>query len=273
MPRSLILDLFGDYLRYAGSEVKLGDITGLLGAFGMEPATVRVNMSRLKKENWFTTRRAGRETVYALSDHMLVVLDEGRERIFRRKEGSWQGRWTMVIYQVPESERAVREQLRKQLVWHGFGQLSPSTWLAPHDLFAEAGELAAEHLSAKVDVLWCGTGDIEQDRNLAARCWDVEQLADGYRKFTSTYTHLDHPANAVRDGRQALVERMHVIGDFRRLLFRDPQLPQELQSSNWPGDAAFGLFSTVHQQLGSLANAYVSTVIGQSVSAGNEVLM
>lgn len=240
----------------------------------MEPATVRVNMSRLKKENWFTTRRSGRETVYALSGHMLAVLDEGRARIFRRKEEPWQGRWTMVIYQVPESERAVREQLRKRLVWQGFGQLSPSTWIAPHDLFPEARELAAEYDSAKVDVLWCGTGDIRQDRGLAARCWELEPLASEYRKFTSGYMHLDSPsANASKDGRQALVDRMEVIGDFRRLLFRDPQLPQALRSNDWPGDAAFGLFGRVHQQLGVQANAYVSTVIGQSVGATNGAFM
>ena len=59
-PRSIILDLFGDYLRYAGAEIKLGDMTKLLAVFGVEPATVRVSMSRLKKEGWFTTRRQQR---------------------------------------------------------------------------------------------------------------------------------------------------------------------------------------------------------------------
>ena len=152
-PRALILDLFGDYLRYAGSEVRLADITELLAVFDVEPATVRVNLSRLRQEGWFTTRRVGRETVYSLTPHMLEILNEGRERIVRHREESWQGRWTMVIYQVPESERAVREQLRKRLAWHGFGQLSPSTWLAPHDLFDDVRGLAAEYPLAKIDVL------------------------------------------------------------------------------------------------------------------------
>ncbi|MGY4544285.1 DNA-binding transcriptional regulator PaaX [Arthrobacter sp. UYNi723] len=110
-------------------------MTELMAAFGMEAATVRVSMSRLKQEGWFATRREGRETVYALSDQMLHIPVHGRPRIFRRKEQPWSGRWTMVIYQVPEFDRAVREQLRKQLAWAGFGQLSPSTWLAPAQSF------------------------------------------------------------------------------------------------------------------------------------------
>lgn len=261
-PRSLVLNLFGDYLRYAGGEVKLGEPTALMVAFGVEPATIRVGMSRLKKEGWFTTRRDGRETVYALSDHMLDVLIQGRVRIFRRREEPWAGRWTMVIYQVPESERAVRDQLRKQLAWTGFGQLSPSTWLAPHNLSREAKVLASEYEIARMDILWCGSDDAEAARELAARCWDLDSLGRDYRNFLNTYAHLDNErGNSSKDGRQALVERTRITDDFRRFPFRDPELPHELQPEDWPGPAAFSLFSRVHEQLRPQANAYVESVI------------
>lgn len=273
-PRALILDLFGDYLRYAGSEVRLADITELLAVFDVEAATVRVNLSRLRKEGWFTTHRIGRETVYSLTSHMREILDEGRERIFHPRKDGWEGRWTMVIYQVPESERAVREQLRKRLAWHGFGQLSPSTWVAPHDLWAEARALAAEYPLAKVDVLWCGTNDLQQDRDIAERCWDLEQLGVDYKEFVKTYAGLDDEVgNAAKDGRMALIERMHLIGDFRRFPFRDPQLPVELQPADWPSGEAFALFGTVHRQLGPAATAFVSSVIGQTVEQGVEIDM
>jgi phenylacetic acid degradation operon negative regulatory protein len=58
-PRSLVLNLFGDYLRYTGGEIKLGELTELMTAFGMEPATVRVSMSRLKKEGCSPPARKG----------------------------------------------------------------------------------------------------------------------------------------------------------------------------------------------------------------------
>ena len=263
-PRSLVLNLFGDYLRYAGGEVKLGELTELMTGFGLEPATIRVSMSRLRKEGWFSTRKDGRETVYTLSGAMLEVLTEGRARIFRRRQDAWTGRWTMVIYQVPESERAVRELLRKQLAWAGFGQLSPSTWLAPHDLSVEAKELAARHGCARIDVLWCGSDDADEARDLALRCWDLETLGRDYRTFLGTYGHLDNPrSNLTRDGRQALLERTRLINDFRRFPFRDPELPAQLQPENWPGPAAFSLFRRVHEQLGPQANGYVEGVIGR----------
>ncbi|MFF1385271.1 PaaX family transcriptional regulator C-terminal domain-containing protein [Arthrobacter sp. NPDC058288] len=265
-PRSLVLNLFGDYLRYAGGEAKLGELTELMTAFGLEPGTVRVSMSRLRQEGWLTTRRDGRETVYTLSDQMLDILVNGRPRIFRRKEEPWSGRWTMVIYQVPESDRAVREQLRKQLAWTGFGQLSPSTWLAPHDLAKEAKEIASRHGSARVNVLWCGSHDAAAARKLAARCWDLESLRRDYLDFLSSYTHLDDvQGNSAKDGKRALVERTRIIDDFRRFPFRDPELPRELQPRDWPGPAAFSLFSRVHEQLGPRAQSFVEEVIGRQV--------
>lgn len=271
-PRALILDLFGDYLRYAGGEARLGDLTELLAVFGVEAATVRVNLSRLRKEGWFTTRRVGRETVYALTPELLAILDEGRERIFQRRDEPWEGRWTMAIYQVPEAERAVREQLRKRLAWHGFGQLSPSTWLSPHDLMAEVREIAADHPSAKVDALWCGTGDLQEDRDLAARCWDLEQLGADYRHFIRTYeARKDEALDPGQDGRTALVERMRIIGDFRRFPFRDPYLPRELQPEGWPSSEAYSLFGAVHRQLGPAATEFVSGIIGRPVERGTEV--
>lgn len=271
-PRGVILDLFGDYLRYAGGEVRMADLTELLALFDVEAATARVNLSRMRKEGWFTTRRVGRETAYSLTPHMLEILDIGRERIFRRRDEVWGGKWTMAIYQVPESERAFREQLRKQLAWHGFGQLSPSTWLSPHNLIAEIRELAAENPHARVDALWCGTGDLGEDRELAARCWDLEALGEDYRRFIQTYASLDDASlNSAKDGRTALLERMRLIGDFRRFLFRDPYLPRELQPEGWPSSSAYRLFGAIHRQLGPAAAAFVSDVIGQPVGEGREV--
>ncbi|MDR7083890.1 phenylacetic acid degradation operon negative regulatory protein [Arthrobacter ginsengisoli] len=272
-PRSIILDLFGDYLRYAGAEIKLGDMTKLLAVFGVEPATVRVSMSRLKKEGWFTTRRQQRETVYELTEKMLHVLTEGRMRIFDRRQEPWPGRWTMVIYQVPETERSLREQLRKDLSWHGFGQLSTSTWVAAHDLLDAAHRLAADYPSATIDVLWCGTGDADADRDLAARCWDLTELAADYERFIASYSPLNDPAaNAAKAGSQALSERIQLISDFRRFPFRDPFLPAELRPADWPGDAAFALFKEIHRQLAAPSNAFVADLIGREILVDSPVV-
>ena len=152
-PRSVILDLFGDYLRYVDAEVRLSHLTELVGAFDIAPSTVRVTLSRLRREGWFETRREGRETIYVLTPQMLEVLDEGRARIFAPPAETWIGTWTMVIYQMTESERQERNQLRKALAWHGFGPLTTSTWLAPGDRRKEMRSVIDGLTDEQVDVL------------------------------------------------------------------------------------------------------------------------
>jgi phenylacetic acid degradation operon negative regulatory protein len=263
-PRSLILDLFGEYLRFADARVRLAHLTALLGAFEVSPATVRVTMSRLKREGWFTTERDSRETIYRLSDEMLEVLREGRARIFGPPSGEWNGEWTMVIYQLSEEERQEREQLRKQLAWHGFGSLTTSTWLAAGDRQTVATSLVEGLPPGSADVLTCRTRGAEHDRELTHRCWDLVALAEEYRTFIKQHEHLAEQAASL-DGAEALVARTLLISGYRHFPFRDPMLPDDLQPDGWPGVEAHELFRSAHVALGAEARAYVLGIVGRPV--------
>ena len=263
-PRSLVLDMFGEYLRYLGGDVRLTQVTSLLGELGVAPATVRVTMARLRNERWFTSRRAGRETIYTLTDHMLHVLDEGRERIFAPPARTWSGSWTMVTYQMSQAERNERNQLRKTLAWHGFGTLGPSTWLAPGDRRAEARALIDDLEREQVDILSCESEGPDHDRNLAARCWDLETLGKDYQRFAESHEHLASCA-AELHGVDALEARTSLIATFRHFPFRDPRLPVDLRPDPWPGDDAHALFRNTYDTLGPAARAHVSKTIGEAV--------
>jgi len=263
-PRSLLLDMFGEYLRYLGGEVRQTQVTSLLGEFGVAPATIRVTMSRLRNEEWFTSRRDGRETIYALTDHMRHVLDEGRERIFAPAAREWSGSWTMVIYQMSESERLERNQLRKTLAWHGFGPLTASTWLAPGDRKAEVHGAVDELAGDQVDILTCHSEGLDHDRHIAARCWDLASLASDYSEFNAAHAALAEQA-AELVGAEALLARTELISTFRHFPFRDPRLPAELRPSPWSGDEAHDLFRKTYDVLGPAARAHVASVVGGDV--------
>jgi phenylacetic acid degradation operon negative regulatory protein len=265
-PRSLILDLFGDYLRYTGSEVKAGDLVSLLGVFGLEPATVRVTLSRLRRERWFTTRRMGRETIYVLSAHMLTVLDDGRARIFVDYDEPWDHGWTVVVHVSDKPDRLTREQLRRQLAWLGFGQLSASTWLTPRDRADQARALAEKFPEVHFTVMRARTGNLDEDRDLAERCWDLKRINELYRQFLADNAHLPGTVDALI-GTDALVTRTSLIARYRHFPFLDPWLPTDLRPIGWQGAAANALFRSVHRDLGAEANAFVGGVVGRPVDA------
>jgi phenylacetic acid degradation operon negative regulatory protein len=263
-PRSVILDLFGDYLRYVDAEVRLSHLTTLLAAFDVGAPTVRVTLSRLRQEGWFETRRIGRETLYRLTPGMLDLLDEGRDRIFAAPVTEWAGSWTMVIYQMSESDRRPRNDLRKALAWHGFGPLTTSTWLAPGDRRADARIFVDALTEGRVDILLCSSEGLAHDRDLAGRCWDLDALATDYSAFVRTHRRVARDAERLT-GARALEARTELIGTYRHFPFRDPLLPVELRPEPWPGGEAYNLFRTVHAALGRAARRYVGEVIGHTL--------
>jgi phenylacetic acid degradation operon negative regulatory protein len=265
-PRSIVFDLFGDYLRYAGGEVRLRALADLLDCFGVGESTARVVMARLRKEGWFDTRREGRETVYSLNDRSWQLLDEGRSRIFDRAREPWDGVWYMVIYTVPESDRAVRDQVRKELAWLGFGPLAASTWLSPHDRRSQVEEWFDGEPALRLDILQCRSSSLPMDREMAARCWDLDGLNRDYRELLQSCQRRMSVYRAGRIApRDAVVERTRLIYDYRKFPFRDPDLPLELLPAGWVGRQAHELFLEAHELLREPAERFVSEVVGAPI--------
>jgi len=254
-PRSLVFDIYGDYVRYRGGEIALRDLTALLGAFHVTEETARVTLSRMKREGWLETRRVGRGSWYSLNERSWRLLDEGHPRIFQRRTRTWDGRWHMVIYSVPEAERPMRERLRKALAWLGFGPLAPSTWISPYDRIADLQALLDDDdVKVSVDTFTADTASPDRDRELAARCWDLDGIDATYRAFSRlTEQRL---ARLGPSAAEAFVNRVQLVYDYRRIPFADPDLPPELLPSGWSGQEAHALFLAAYDRLADGAFAH-----------------
>lgn len=271
-PKDLVMDLFGDYIRYMGGSIRLSQLSQLLELFGVEPTTTRVTLSRMRKDGWVETQRHGREMDYSATPKLLEVLDEGRERIFAPPRTPWTGQWTMVLYQIPESRRAERERLKKTLSWEGFGQLNPTTWVSPRDVREKMCAALECDRDENIHVVTMSTGALERDRRLAQQCWDLEELADDYRRFIGRWA--DRVTMNLREmgPQEALVDRVELVSAYRRFPFRDPYLPAALQPDGWPGDAAYETFVRAHQALAGAATSFVSSVLTESAGPALPVL-
>lgn len=267
-PRSIVFDLFGDYVRYRGGAARLRTLSALMACFGVGESTVRVVLARLRKEGWFDARREGRESLYALNARSLRLLDEGRARIFDRVRTEWDRCWYMVIYSVPETDRAVRDRIRKELAWLGFGPLAPSTYICPHDRIQQVRETFADEPAVRLDTLRCESASLPVDREMAARCWDLEQLNEDYRALLRTYRgRLPAYRAGELSPEEALVERMRLTYDYRKFPFRDPDLPTELLPAGWVGRDAHEMFLEAHALLGPPAQRFYDEVAGIDESA------
>ena len=127
---------------------------GLMGVALLAPHAMKL----LKKTDpdWLLKRdprRRVRESVYRLKHKGLVEfqVEGGKKRLRLTSAGEramnsiwnnnirlkaprkWDGKWRMVIFDIPEKKRGVRDRIRNLVSRLGFMRLQDSVWVYPYD--------------------------------------------------------------------------------------------------------------------------------------------
>ncbi|MFI6366328.1 PaaX family transcriptional regulator C-terminal domain-containing protein [Nocardia sp. NPDC050630] len=262
-PRALVFDLYGEYFRYTGGAAKLGALTSLMGVFGVEAATVRVVMTRLRKEGWFDSEKSGREVTYLLNDKSWRLLDDGRTRIFGRHFDEWERGWIQALVDDSVLDRDQRKRIDKALTWWGFGNYGGPVWFSPHDREKQLREMLSGDDERCIQFLRSASAGLSSDRLIAERCWDLRELGADYQGFIEEYRPRLARFRRERDGANALIERMRLIQHYRRYPFRDPDLPEMLLPAGWRGRDAHAVFTECHDILRAPAEAFVASVAAE----------
>ncbi|WP_433713999.1 PaaX family transcriptional regulator [Nocardia sp. CA-084685] len=263
-PRALMFDLYGEYFRYNGGAAKLGALTELMGVFGIEPATVRVVMTRLRKEGWFDSTKSGREVSYLLNDKSWRLLDNGRARIFERHFDEWDRTWTQALIDETALDRPQRARIEKALSWWGFGGFGGPVWFSPHDREKQLREELTGADELRIQFLRSKTADLASDGLIAQRCWDLGGLGADYQAFIEEFRPRLARYRRGLGGSAALVEQMRLMQHYRRYPFRDPDLPETLLPPGWRGRAAHEVFTECHDLLRAEAEPFVAAVTAQT---------
>jgi len=262
-----MLTLYGDYVRYRGTEIGIGSLIKLLSNFGLSEQAIRSAVSRMCRAGLLKVRREERKSYYSLTEEGHSLLAKGTQRIFVRKNNQWDGGWNIVTYSVPERRREARDRLRLELSWMGYGPLSQATWISPYDLTKEVEDLA-ERLQIKeyIQVFQVKNQGSTDPKKIVSRCWDLGRIHERYANFIAKYRpKLEYHLKRLQAGEnvepsECFVERFNLIHEYRKLPFLDPDLPQELLPENWLRPQAATLFDEYHDSLTEKANEYFDSV-------------
>ncbi len=265
----MLFTLYGDYIRYRGGEIWAGSLISLLGYLGCSEQAVRSALSRMCQKGWLKSRKVGNKSYYSLTVKARKLLDEGAARIFsfQQRSDRWDGRWHLLTYSIPEEKRDVREKLRKELSWMGYGSLGYGTWIS-HYSSREDIERLVEGLGIRenIEIFSASHLGFASGRDLVNRCWNLDEINSKYRVFLNEYRpRLRRIQEQVDRGErlepsEAFVERFILIHHYRKFPFFDPALPVELLPDNWLGREASQLFQDFHNLLGDAANAFFDSV-------------
>ncbi len=267
-PQSAMLTLYGDYLLDRREEIGIGSLITLFSNFGLSPQAVRSAVSRMCHSGILKVRSNGRKSYYSLTPGGHNLLSTGAQRIFVRKDTSWDGTWNIVTYTIPEEDRKLRDTLRRELIWMGYGALSGATMISPYDLTGEVTELA-ERLGVveRIQIFQARQQGPVDSKKIVSSCWDLDKIHEMYSVFLDKYQprYEDWVKKIENNGDvepgDYFVERFLLIHEYRKLPFYDPDLPEELLPEDWLRPKAAALFQEFHDLLTDEATAYFNSVV------------
>ncbi len=141
-------------------------------------------LAALEREK-FLDRRGGsrKDRLYRLSAQGRVHVLGGRDPM-ERWARSWDGKWRVVLFDVPTKHNVQREQLRRYLRGKGFGCLQHSVWITPDPLDEERGIFGGASIDVEsLVVMEARPCAGESDAQIVAGGWDFERINRRYDQY------------------------------------------------------------------------------------------
>lgn len=175
----------------------------------------------------------------------LQLTQKGKENIKKKfplltlNQNEWDRKWRIVIFDIEEKNKKVREMFRHKLKELGFGQLQKSVWITPNDFLGDFKDYIETNSLSEFVVL-IETHTLIAD-DLISFAWDIWKLEEIDKLYTKIYHQL-------LDLKSRDEKRLITYGDRNIWLnslksqiistyFKDPFLPKELLTSDWKSDA------------------------------------
>jgi phenylacetic acid degradation operon negative regulatory protein len=183
----------------------------------------------------------------AMDDRIYRLTWRGRLHVLGGRDPQkcwsreWDGRWRLVLFDVPTSRNSERARLRRYLQARGFGWLQNSVWVTPNALEEERQLLR----DGKVDVeslllLEARPCAGESDAEIVSGAWDFNRIN---RRYVALMRLLDErPSGNLKDEVRARALQRWAAAEREAWLDAvaiDPLLPERLLPSDYLGRKAW----------------------------------
>lgn len=239
---SMVITIFGDCIVPRGGRVTLSSIQLITDKLGIEANALRTALSRLNRDGWLDRQRHGRQTSYALAGEGKVQFSLATKRIYAVGPLDWNGEFQIII---DRSENAqARKKARQNLLNDGFGSLAHGVFIRPYHSVESQGSFASfpgftGQLMSHVNA-----------REVTALAWPTLELQKSYEQLIRRFEpFLTKSATEPFGPLNAIVLRVLLIHEWRKIILKDVDLPAEFRPENWNGEVARKMTSVLYLDL------------------------
>jgi phenylacetic acid degradation operon negative regulatory protein len=207
-------------------------------------------LMQLEQRGLVTTESAGTRRVVRLTESGRIEALGGRDPL-QQWSRNWDGRWRVVLFDVPEHQEALRARLRRALRALSFGYLQNSVWISPDSVHRLRARLAGLAVDAEtltfLEAHACGG---ESNDDLVRGAWDFPRINRGYEDHCNRL--LRQPAQSPQSPGGRAAWTRWLVDEWRawhRVLRHDPLLPDALLPASYRGKEAWALRMKVLRDL------------------------
>lgn len=242
----LTLAFLGDAL----DEVRL--LGGLVGftfesVYGWTPP-------QYKRQNFYTQvkrliKKRQIERIEEGTGPVLNLTPEGGKYISRFWQPlwpkDWDGVWTLVLFDIEETSRRIRDVLRRFLRSLKFGMYQRSVWIFPDNLVLKLRRLLREEgLEEYVLVISTDNLGIQGLKGMVEKIWHVSKSNQRYKKIIKEAELCQTLPSGERK-----VQARAIKSQLVNLLSSDPKLPLKLLPKDWAGRKAIKTVLALEKKL------------------------
>ena len=257
---SLITTVFGDSIAPRGGQVWLGSLINVMSDMGISERLVRTSVFRLTRDGWLQSEQIGRRSYYSLTDEGRQRFDQVTHRIYGTPTIEWDGKWCLLL--LSGLRTADKDRVRKECRWLGFGPMSANVLAHPAPDLRDL-DVTMERLGITEQLIVLNGQTVRNEsgmRRLAHDSWNLIDLDQRYAEFVSMFRPVVAALSSdsqVSD-KTAFLTRTLLIQEYRKVLLRDPLLPEALLPADWRGKAAYQLCRNAYMAFFEAADNYLT---------------
>jgi phenylacetic acid degradation operon negative regulatory protein len=199
-------------------------------------------LRRLEKRGLIRQERHTDKMIWRLTEPGRQVALGGRDPVAEWGR-TWDGRWRLVMFDLPVGRQVTRQRLLRWLRGHGFGYLQNSVWISP-DPVPEVIEAMKDFRDVEsFSLMEAQRIAGHSDADLVSGAWDFAEINRRYQDYLDWMRKV--PAANAKLAPWLREERAR----WRRAFEPDPLLPRTLWPRAYDGEAAFQRRQTVFCEL------------------------
>ncbi len=238
---SIVITIFGDCAILRGGTIAMSELQEITTLLQIEPGALRTAMSRLAKENWVVRKKVGRNSFYKLSSDGFKSFSEPTSKIYAKDEIKADEGFFLGIKEatIMSEAKVFTEFLRRT----GSICLSKNIFFIPKNYYSD--DFLKKHNVFIVKGF---------EKNLPD--WVGEKLFPNQIKrsllgLMKKYKYLNNESasNKIHSPSDALIIRILLIHEWRRIILRLPTNPLTFSPADWPLEDCRHLVKSIYQKV------------------------